>query len=555
MVDSITLILHDLKKHELILNSIRTITSGFRKFDSSDNDQLSKDLNRLGGTLNHEITYFEDSSKFKEKMIFRSRHQPSSHYKVIFMVDIKQDLITFSFSVPKYFYGHNIAQAICNTNEVDFSMINSDINHHVKNGFPRLIKYIKTYFSNEFPACPFDMRELELSRIDFCYNQIFKSKSDALEYLEFQRGIRKKHLRDNSTKSNNYQTSIHYSNKDYSVKIYHKGTEYSKNDKQEHIKINRVSHKFDVDYLQEFSDKILRYEITLRPSYMSYIYNQKLFRNESKQFKTWKLLYNKIKSKNKELENKKFSTQQEKNRNYEDIYNQFRNKIDKKTMMPMFEWLYFHYYKKQNETPFTFTMICKLINNFYKDFDALIHTRRRFYLDLNHINKQYYFDDHYTNDNKFNTYKIVPFTQDLYELCNKKLLDFYLDMKVDEKKSLSHYIKEIDLYNSRIDDIRKKQKGVALQYKMKTDTKIDKAKLGMILASLDKYDLTYLQNLLGLDRSTIYRYTQQLKKIGYTKNTIDTVNITVPDFDFRTYFVETMLNSKKIFINNFFRFK
>ena len=40
--------------------------------------------------------------------------------------------------------------------------------------------------------------ELELVRIDLCYNQVFNSKQDAMGYLNAQKMINKKHQRETS---------------------------------------------------------------------------------------------------------------------------------------------------------------------------------------------------------------------------------------------------------------------------------------------------------------------------------------------------------------------
>lgn len=547
MNDTITLVLHDLEKHEQIVNLLRIMTSGYRKLDNQKN----------GGTLRHEVTVFDDSDKYTEKFIYRSSIQPSSHYKVIFTVNTYKDCIQFNFSIPKYFYGNNIVQNVLNANEVQFSMINNSIDYAIDNGFERLQRYIKTFFDNEFSGVKIYYSLLELKRLDFCYNQIFRSKSDAFEYLELQRNIRKKHLREDSTKSNNYSTSIMYYNKDYSVKIYHKGSEFAKNDSHELLQVNKknTSVQFDVDYLQNFADRILRYEITIRPSYMSYLFNQNIFRKNSKQFNTWKKLYNKIKAKHKQLENKKFVSEIDKASMYETIYNDFKNKIDKSTNLPIFDYLYYHYNETIPTTKLSLVHVTRLMNKFYKDFDVLRNTRRQFFFKLDKETMVKYQHDNLTNDNKFDTIKYVPFTNDLYKLMNNKLMEFIKDMAVEQKKSLTHYLKEVDSYNQKIDSIRDKQKGINMAYKIKTDSKIDKPKIGMILCALENYDITDLCNIIGFDRKTLYRYKSQLKKIGFTKNTIDKCSIPVPELSFKDYYIESMLNSKKLFINQFFTLK
>ncbi len=56
-----------------------------------------------------------------------------------------------------------------------------------------------------------------------------------------------------------------YTTHRYSLKIYHKGSEYTKHDRKEHKRINILKGKeyFKINELQSISDKILRYESLL----------------------------------------------------------------------------------------------------------------------------------------------------------------------------------------------------------------------------------------------------------------------------------------------------
>jgi len=542
MIDTVTLELHDLELHEGVVRILRNVEGGYTKYDG----------NSKTGTIDREINVYHDSDKQKERIIFKPKMQPSSHYKVIFWINKHKNCITFSFSIPKYFYSHNIAQAVCNANERDFNFTNFNVETQIDLGFRRFHQYIDTFFANEFPTCKIHNSCIELRRLDFCFNQIFKSKGMALEYLELQRNVRKKHMRDESTKSNNYKTAIFYFNDSYSVKIYHKGSEFQKNDRQELERINSYGKmNFDCQYLQEFSDRILRYEITIRPQYMSYLYNANIFRKGSSQFSTWKKMYNKVKNRNKQVERQKFWTELDKRKMYDVLINLYESRVDKTTKLKMFDFLHYLFNKAVPKKELSMNDKYKLLQRFYSEFDTLIHTRRRFFFKLRTTDLMLFQSDNFTNENKFNSFNLVPFDEKLYKLMANKLVEFYKDFNIEQKKSIIEYLKKVDEHNLMIDKHKEFTKGIP-SYHKKVSSKIDRVKIGTILAALDKYDLKQLQTIVGFNRTTLYNYQQNLKLIGYSKNTMELHQIDVPDFDFKTYFVETKLNQYKIFQNNFF---
>jgi len=143
----------------------------------------------------------------------------------------------------------------------------------------------------------------------------------------------------------------------------------------------------------------------------------------------------------------------------------------------------------------------------------------------------------------------------MYKLMANKLVEFYQDFNIEQKKSTAEYLKKVDEYNNNIDTYKAKTKGILSYDKKNYQTKIDRSKIGLILTSLERYDLNQLQNIIGFSRSTLSYYKTQLSKIGYSKNTQDLCKIDVPDFNFKPYFTETILNQYKIFQNNFFILK
>ena len=175
----------------------------------------------------------------------------------------------------------------------------SSLDYNLKCTFERLIFFIHSFFKREFVFDNMvDFSDVEINRIDISFNQVFFDKNYALEYLKYQKKLRKKNLNINSNNFREYETSLMYSTKRYSLKIYHKGTEYAKHDRKEHQKINKEKGKeyFHIEELQAFSDRILRYEITCRDTMLSYLFNHKLFRKNCSVHKARYEIYKKIES-------------------------------------------------------------------------------------------------------------------------------------------------------------------------------------------------------------------------------------------------------------------
>lgn len=159
--------------------------------------------------------------------------------------------------------------------------INKSLDYNLKCSYDLLIKFIPAFFKKEFFGTNIvDYSLVEVNRIDLAFNQVFHSKKNALEYLEYQKKIRKKHLRADSNSFRAYDTSLMYFTKRYSFKIYHKGTEYIKHDRKENERINNEKGKryFNIEELHSFADRVLRYEFTFRESMLSYIFNHNIFR-------------------------------------------------------------------------------------------------------------------------------------------------------------------------------------------------------------------------------------------------------------------------------------
>lgn len=188
---------------------------------------------------------------------------PSSHYSLSYYVNLTRNRLEFNFSIPKYRFGTNVLQFI-----PWHSQNSEDV-------FDKLKKFITDFIKTELPQ-PVLFEDIEINRVDLCYNQIFDSKLNALSYLDEQKKLLTKFARSSKNNFRSYDTSLMYITKRYSFKIYHKGTEFAKNDYKEILK-NGNSFKYDLPEMQKNADCILRYEMTFRKSMINYLFNQKFF--------------------------------------------------------------------------------------------------------------------------------------------------------------------------------------------------------------------------------------------------------------------------------------
>lgn len=148
------------------------------------------------------------------------------------------------FSIPKYWYGHNI---------------------RLLYGYLDALQELKSRLDQQFelkgknklaePAL------WQLYRLDICYAWQFPSQNTAQEYLDSL-----KHLHYPKKKPAIYPTSIMFAGATYSLKFYLKYPEFRAHDLKELVKA-KASLEW-VNWLESIADGVLRYEVTLRRQYL-----------------------------------------------------------------------------------------------------------------------------------------------------------------------------------------------------------------------------------------------------------------------------------------------
>lgn len=283
MVDTVVIYVHKLHKYEGMQKLLTDSQSG-RNVTALDYEVGDEDLRQR--------KFIEYREEEKVKLLYTNkRYIPSSHYYLSYRLDYQNDRAVFNFSVPKYLYGTNINQLVHRMGKIP-AHTELGIREVGYNSLVFLKGAVRIFIDREFELIGgwdyFEKEDLEINRIDLCFNQIFDTRKEALQYLDLQKRVLRKYHRSDTFYQTDFRTSVFYATKFYAAKIYHKGTEYMGRDGEakHHLKINRRAKKkvFQIQTengkqgLKDFADRILRYEISFKKAGMSYYYMNHIFR-------------------------------------------------------------------------------------------------------------------------------------------------------------------------------------------------------------------------------------------------------------------------------------
>jgi hypothetical protein len=272
------------------------MTTSLAKVDRRELDKL-RNIGITKPSDMFSIVKMNRTGEFLVKTKHAKHVSASNHYSFAYMVNDPADYIEFNFSIPKYKYGSNVLMFVDHLGEREFTFHECwHLEHNLKRAFTKLMRFLQIFFKREFPLVDICANDIEINRIDVCFNQFFKSKVEALKYLEYQKRKSKKYAREGNSWYKEYDTSLMYITKRYSAKIYHKGSEYEKNDKKEHEKINKEKGRryFKTEEYQTFADRILRYELTIRTGMLNYLHKANLFRATCPIWKKYYAIYQDI---------------------------------------------------------------------------------------------------------------------------------------------------------------------------------------------------------------------------------------------------------------------
>lgn len=490
MVDTLVLRVHDLRKHKELVKYVNMHFKGTEKYTSEIPKKKMDELRKQNVDEKEIIDYFRTSRIGTHLIRYKRQKKVNNSGNYFFQAyeNKDRDFLEFSFSIPKYIYGTNIFQFVSHIWHKSFVYYqNSKLKFNLNTSFERLIRFIQIFFKTEFIDIPISFENVEINRIDLCFNQIFRDQKSALEYLEFQKQLRKKHSRIDGDNSRDWATSMMYITKRYSAKIYHKGSEFRKHDKNELKKINREKghNYFKVDELEKLADRILRYEITFRQKMMSDLYNTKIFRRNCPIHRRYMKIYKKV-----DLLYQKNQRIAERISHF--VFEKSKNKfIDRNP-----------YFKPSREE--------KLI---YKHIQKLINRNRTFMMKTN--NNTSLFNSETSRDSYFDPR--AKFSKAVFNELAKFFQSFIFEFQVKEKPPISAVCALIEDYNDR------------------NYNKLPLNEMKKFYALLLDKSFEQIKSLNLYSRATFYRYKKRFEMVGITEKHLIPYCLVKASTDFSEY--------------------
>jgi hypothetical protein len=522
MVDTVEFRIHDLKLHADLCTFLdkshqrQGKSVSMRDHNDVDEWPIEQKL------LHKKILKFHDTGNTHEVAHFYELK--SSHYSIAYCIDILRDFIKFNVAIPKYCYGTNIIHYNTNPKHKDFSFFkHSSIENNLNEVYDRLHTFFEKFFVAEFGGITIVRSFVEINRVDLCFNQMFASKADALEYFAQLVKVRKKFSRDTSNSSRDWKTSLTYVTPKWSFKVYHKGAEFKKHDAKKLQQLNQSGHAtFDVDFYQTFADKILRYEMTFRSSYMSYLYMTRLFRKDChlwqagvKLYKTHKVALEKAKTENLNPSKRKGLT-----------YAEYRKTLTAQDQ--------------------------KLI----KYVTGFINKSKKFYLSNKGFNLDFDQEtDHYTFDRWPG--RAEPFdqgaklTRALLRVMCGKFLDVMKEYKLELFQDSTSVLARLDAYNNQIESDKTILKSLEIPKDSprwsSVPSKIQPGKIRLVLDLLQKQSFEEIAASNLFSRKTWYNLRKDLALLKVNERSLNGLTTRV-EFDLSEYQTQVIRQSGK-FVN------
>jgi len=515
MIDTIVLRIHNLEKYESLIDFILSDRKG-----TSNGFATEKDVTHL------RFQYLHFTETNHSMMIYKTHIKvPSSNYDVSICYVQFKSYVEISFSVPKYLYGTNVLHFCKHQNQpyyVDMT-VEQDLKKIFDYTFKMLGNFIRKFFQDVFPeTCQPDFNDVEMKRLDLCYNQVFQSERDAKMFLMYQKMIKKKGARDMSQNKQTYETSIFYTTEYYAAKIYHKGTEYALHDQKKHEAANAIAIKkgesppFEIyDHqgilgIKSVADRILRYEISFRKEFLQYYYWRYYYR------KTVPLISEKKKL-HRIMHNEKVS-----------IRNTESNELRRQKILEFNQ---------------TYDKVHKTI---YRDVQKLYDTAPRFMLGETHKMRVENLSDHdfFVGEKLQRNFSIYqPFNKFLWNQMVASFVDFYDQFQVKEKVYFNDSQKRISEFNEKMDVL----KSLGLEGRKMYRGSIEKVTL-----LLQHYSMDELKRLGIIPKRTFYNWKKRLKELGIDQTNVATISIPVSKGN--EYYHEVVQNSTLQFLLKFHKF-
>lgn len=514
MIDTIEFRIHDLKKHKQFLNTLvkEDINGKSRYLKFIKLKDLIPEYNKRIETR----LKFNDTGKDIPAFNANKMFVPSSHYFIIYSINFEKDFIHFNFSLPKFLYGTNILQFLVYPQNPIYTRKEANtITYQLKYIGKRLRQALQYFFDYNFGTIiKLDKSDVEIRRLDFCYNQIFDSKEDALRALDAKMRFKFPKIKNGNNSMRQYDTSISYrSTTGKYFKIYHKGTEYEANDMKRHItmveglvnyakvgvKLKKKNTEifvtsfgntvtlplkpvFNVNLLKDLADRTLRYEITYRPRDISQYFMNQIFRKNCKDWIQKKKIYKhllKLKNSNEAMTD------------------------GEKKLLNRFERVF-------NRT-FSFRYQANRMN------DILTHKKVKQYNSLP---------------------KEITLTEQIINMLASKFWDYVTHYQLKYLPSKEQFMRKLKDHNKEVDDYRKLKKSPFFDKKDEKSEKLMKyhlPRMTMLFELLRKHTWNEIQAMNLMSKTSFYKARKDFESLGVHRNSIKPMKIKL-SLDFKNYY-------------------
>lgn len=264
-------------------------TVHFRIHDLYSNQALVKYLNQPGKGKERKVKLMEgtfDPTKeiFLKRVYidYTSGNSYPEHYKAFiqshnyeihYEINYNRDFIEFALSLPKYWYGNNLCQLVDHWHDREFMTFKNNpwwvCSAHGFDLFRMIFNHFLSSLGHEI-----NKSNLEILRIDICYNLVLRNEADARFYISEIESIKRKRWASTKSgfatfKSGAETNGIYYASRDFTFKIYHKGDEFKQHD------FNKIKKRFGKEVAQtihKLANNVVRYEMEFRPGMLSQLF-------------------------------------------------------------------------------------------------------------------------------------------------------------------------------------------------------------------------------------------------------------------------------------------
>lgn len=296
MVDTIVIRIHNLEKNKNLVQYLH-------KKGISGVEQKRKDLED-GFDVKKNVQFVNFAIDYQTGNTFSTayrNHIPSSFHDVAYSIHFARDFMEFNFSLPKYFFGNNVMQLVPHYYDNYVARYRQEKYYNLSDyHFIYFAAAINFFMVQEFGELVPDKKDIEIFQIDLAFNYVFRSVAELQAYLNYMYMVKRKHAKKNKKHKNFYEESIYYPGKANTVKIYHKGPEFTANG------FNRFKKLFSTESatgLQDFANRVLRYEVSYRSDGLARVWWKRVENNmfdrscAPKSWKRIKMLFNSYQTK------------------------------------------------------------------------------------------------------------------------------------------------------------------------------------------------------------------------------------------------------------------